>query len=58
MDHPSVLTPNIDFLKTQGIYSDQVQTGDVSVSGPGWSNNLTGVWRDKHNVSNNTVSSN
>lgn len=58
MNHPSVLTPNLDFLKSEGLYSDRVQTGDVSVSGPGWSNNLTGVWRDKHNVSNNTVRTN
>ena len=58
MNHPSVLTPNLDFLKSEGLFNDQVQTGDVSVSGPGWSNNLTGVWRDKHNVANNTVSTN
>lgn len=45
----------------QGAYSDQAFTGGVlgtpteqaTVSGPGWSTILTGVWRDQHGVNDN-----
>lgn len=47
-------TPNIDKLTDNGTYSwDALNEGTTS-SGPGWSNILTGVWQDKHGVTNNS----
>ena len=53
-------TPSLDALMRDGIYSphclilgDRYQKNDT-VSGPGWSSILTGVWADKHGVQNNT----
>ena len=46
-------TPNIDSLIENGCYTDAALTGDVTVSGPGWSSILCGVWRDKHDVPDN-----
>src|SRR5262245_50864257 len=53
-------TPNLDALVKDGIYSptclilgDRYRKNDT-VSGPGWSSILTGVWADKHGVHNNT----
>jgi predicted AlkP superfamily pyrophosphatase or phosphodiesterase len=48
-----VPTPNLDALIAEGSFSDQAQTGMPSVSGPGWSSFLNGVWPDKHGVTNN-----
>jgi len=48
-----VPTPNLDALIAEGTYSDQARTGLPSVSGPGWSSFLNGVWPDKHGVTNN-----
>ncbi len=48
-----VATPNLDALIADGAYSDQAQTGLPSVSGPGWSSFLNGVWPEKHGVTNN-----
>ena len=48
-----VPTPNIDALIADGTYTDQAQTGLPSVSGPGWSSFLNGVWPEKHGVTNN-----
>lgn len=48
-----VPTPNLDALIAEGSFSDQAQTGIPSVSGPGWSSFLNGVWPDKHGVTNN-----
>jgi predicted AlkP superfamily pyrophosphatase or phosphodiesterase len=51
--------PNLERLITQGAFSDATNIvgtrGDEAdtVSGPGWSNILTGVWADKHGVANN-----
>ncbi|MCW5755363.1 MAG: alkaline phosphatase family protein [Phycisphaeraceae bacterium] len=47
-------TPSIDRLMAEGCYTWSAQTGDVTVSGPGWSSFLCGVWRDKHGVRDNT----
>lgn len=47
-------TPNLDGLIAEGCYTDQARTGEVTVSGPGWSSFLTGVWMDKHGVRDNT----
>ncbi len=49
-------TPNLDKLAANGTYSwDALNEGKTS-SGPGWSNILTGVWQDKHGVTNNSFS--
>src|SRR6185295_15624785 len=53
-------TPNLDGLIADGIHSptclilgERYRKNDT-VSGPGWSSILTGVWADKHGVQNNT----
>ncbi len=38
----------------RGASSFDTQTCRFSVSGPGWSSMLTGVWEDKHGVTDNT----
>jgi predicted AlkP superfamily pyrophosphatase or phosphodiesterase len=52
-------TPNLDGLMQEGIHSptclilgERYKKNDT-VSGPGWSSILTGVWADKHGVQNN-----
>ena len=47
-------TPNLDALIAEGCYTDQARTGVVTVSGPGWSSFLCGVWMDRHGVRDNT----
>lgn len=64
-------TPNMDSLIDgswasgyQGAYSDQAFAGgvlgtptqQVTISGPGWTTMLTGVWANQHNVVNNGFS--
>jgi predicted AlkP superfamily pyrophosphatase or phosphodiesterase len=52
-------TPHLDQLIAEGAYSDTTQilgdryAGNDTVSGPGWSSILTGVWADKHGVDDN-----
>ncbi|MBI2826230.1 MAG: alkaline phosphatase family protein [Planctomycetia bacterium] len=52
-------TPNLDRLMAEGCYDEDCQilgdrfTGNDTVSGPGWSSILTGVWADKHGVLDN-----
>jgi arylsulfatase A-like enzyme len=53
-------TPNLDALMKEGIHSptclilgDRYQKNDT-ISGPGWSSILCGVWADKHGVNDNT----
>ncbi|OWK46777.1 alkaline phosphatase family protein [Fimbriiglobus ruber] len=46
--------PALHALRDGGAYSEIAQTGDITVSGPGWSSMLTGVWREKHGVRDNT----
>ena len=48
-----VETPNLDRLIAEGAFSDRARTGRPTVSGPGWSSFLTGVWPAKHGVTNN-----
>jgi len=51
--------PNLHKLIETGAFSQQTQilsdrnTGSDTVSGPGWSSHLTGVWADKHGVKDN-----
>jgi predicted AlkP superfamily pyrophosphatase or phosphodiesterase len=55
----SAKTPNLHALIDSGAFSTETNIlgprGDAAdtVSGPGWSNLLTGVWPDKHGVLNN-----
>jgi predicted AlkP superfamily pyrophosphatase or phosphodiesterase len=52
-------TPHLDRLMKNGIHSSRTQIlgkrykESDTVSGPGWSSILTGVWADKHGVHNN-----
>ncbi|MCC6809757.1 MAG: alkaline phosphatase family protein [Deltaproteobacteria bacterium] len=46
--------PTLHALQLAGAVSDRAETNDTTVSGPGWSSILTGVWRDKHGVYDNT----
>jgi predicted AlkP superfamily pyrophosphatase or phosphodiesterase len=48
-----VETPHIDALAAEGTFSANARTGYPSVSGPGWSSLLIGVWPEKHGVTNN-----
>ena len=50
-------TPHIDALIADGTFSDSALTRPPTVSGPGWSSMLTGVWADKHGVMSNDFSS-
>ncbi|RYX80872.1 hypothetical protein EON83_26665 [bacterium] len=45
--------PNIRALMATGAYTGKAHTRMPTVSGPGWSSMLTGVWSDKHGVKNN-----
>lgn len=53
-------TPNLDALIQAGAFTDKTQIlGDRyrdndTISGPGWSSFLTGVWADKHGVNDNS----
>jgi predicted AlkP superfamily pyrophosphatase or phosphodiesterase len=48
-----VPTPNIDALAATGAFTATARTGMPSVSGPGWSSMLNGVWPEKHGVVDN-----
>ncbi len=41
-------TPTIDDLISNGMYSLDALNDDITISGPGWSAILCGVWSDKH----------
>ena len=49
----AVPTPNIDALAADGWYTAEARTTRPSVSGPSWSSMLTGVWPEKHGVTDN-----
>ncbi len=49
-----IKAPNIRALIAGSTYSDTATTRMPTVSGPGWSSMLTGVWSDKHGVLNNS----
>ncbi len=49
-------TPNLDRLRKMGPSDLNAITGDLSLSGPGWSSMLSGVWCDKHGVLDNDLS--
>ena len=49
-------TPAIDQLIASGIYSPDALNDDITISGPGWSAILCGVWSEKHLVVDNSFS--
>ncbi len=49
-------TPNLDALAEAGELSLTARTRPNTVSGPGWSSMLTGVWMEKHGVPGNDFS--
>ena len=51
-------TPNLDAMIAAGAFSDEAQTRTPTVSGPGWSSMLTGVWSGKHGVRGNNFAGN
>jgi predicted AlkP superfamily pyrophosphatase or phosphodiesterase len=55
---PAATTPTLDSLVSYGAWSDQALTRPPTVSGPGWSSMLTGVWADKHGVVSNDFTTN
>jgi predicted AlkP superfamily pyrophosphatase or phosphodiesterase len=54
----AVPTPVLDSLAAQGAFTDAATTRPPTVSGPGWSSMLIGVWADKHGVANNDFTTN
>ena len=50
-------TPNLDALAAAGELTLSARIRPRTVSGPGWSSMLTGVWMNKHGVENNDFSS-
>lgn len=54
----SANTPNLDHLIETGIYSPDALNDDITISGPGWSAILCGVWSDKHLVTGNNFQNN
>ena len=49
-------TPNIDELIATGVFSPDALNDDITISGPGWSAILCGVWSEKHLVTGNGFS--
>jgi len=49
-----VVTPNLDHLAMEGVFSAAARTAEPTVSGPTWSSTLTGVWPEKHRVLGNS----
>ncbi len=46
-------TPHLDRLIAEGAYSAEAQAGPITVSGPGWTQVTSGVWGDRHGVTDN-----
>ncbi|HUH45990.1 MAG TPA: alkaline phosphatase family protein, partial [Arenibacter sp.] len=47
-------TPNLDALMAHGTYSLKARNTGTTISGPSWSAMLTGVWEEKHGVTDNS----
>lgn len=47
-------TPNIDALIATGVYTFDSWNMGITVSGPSWSTIFTGVWHQKHGVTDNS----
>lgn len=46
-------TPHLDQLMREGCHTFEALTDEYTISGAGWSNLLTGVWSQKHGVTDN-----
>jgi len=51
-------TPQLDSLIAESVYSYDALTEEPTWSGVGWSAMLTGVWRNKHGVTDNSFTGN
>ena len=51
-------TPNLDVLIASSLFSYNCDRGPYTVSVPGWSSILHGVWPEKHNLFENTFKKN
>jgi predicted AlkP superfamily pyrophosphatase or phosphodiesterase len=51
-------TPHLDALVAHGVLADDAETDAPTLSGPGWSSMLTGVWPEKHRVFENRLAGN
>lgn len=51
-------TPNLDILISSSIHTFSCDRGPYTVSVPGWSSILHGVWPEKHNLFENTFKKN
>lgn len=49
----SARTPHLDALMREGCFTFEALTDEFTISGAGWSNLLTGVWSEKHGVTDN-----
>jgi len=49
-------TPNLDALLPHAFYTFDSWHLDITVSGPSWSSIMTGVYHQKHGVTNNSYS--
>ena len=47
-------TPTMDSLLSNGCYSFEARSSKITTSGPAWCSLLTGVWPEKHGVTDNT----
>lgn len=47
-------TPNLDALMASGTFSLDARNERTTYSGPAWSSILTGVWEEKHGVTDNS----
>lgn len=56
--YESANTPNLDLIRSNGIYSPDALNDDITISGPGWSAIVCGVLSDKHLVTGNNFSGN
>ena len=49
-------TPNLDRLMANGTFSLDARNTGITISGPSWSAMLTGVWENRHGVTDNSFS--
>ena len=47
-------TPVMNQLIASGAFSERARTGVPTLSGPSWASMLTGVWREKHRIMDNS----
>ena len=47
-------TPNLDAIRDNGTFTYDAMNDGITISGPGWASLLTGVWPEKHGVTDNS----